>query len=110
MDVALLNVRILFQENVVTVDEIGNRINGWKDLYSCFATISGEGGTEKSTAGLIVKDSDITFTVRYCEFIKNVDTLKNRIVFDSELYNIVAIDHMNYKKKSVKFKCERVRR
>ena len=95
MEVSLLNVRILFQENTVTVDEIGNRTNEWKDLYSCFATISGEGGTEKSAAGLIVK---------------NIDSLKNRIVFNSELYNIVSIDHMNYKKKSVKFKCERVRR
>lgn len=110
MDVSLLNVKIVFQENVVTVDEIGNRMNEWTDLYSCFATISGEGGTEKSTTGLIVKDSDISFTVRYCEIIKNIDSLKNRIVFNSELYNIVSIDHMNYKKKSVKFKCERVRR
>ena len=42
MDIALMNVNITFQEAVVESDEIGNRINTWKDYYTCHATVSGE--------------------------------------------------------------------
>ncbi len=110
MDVALLNVKIVFQKNEVVVDAIGNHKNEWADYYSCHATVSGEGGSEKAVAGLIVEDSDLAFTVRYCKKAAEVTADRYRIKFGDALYNIVFIDHMNYKKKSLKFKCEKVRR
>ena len=66
MDVALLNVKIAFQKNSVEVDAIGNHKNGWTDYYTCHATVSGESGTEKHTAGTTVDDSDLAFTIRWC--------------------------------------------
>lgn len=110
MDVALLNVKIEFQKNEVVVDAIGNHKNQWVDYYSCHATVSGEGGSEKAVAGLIVEDSDLAFTVRYCKKAAEITTDGYRVVFGDALYNIVSIDHMNYKKKALKFKCEEVRR
>lgn len=109
MDISLLNVRIAFQRNEVVVDEIGNHRNIWTDVYSCYATVSGEGGSERLSAGVQVKDSDISFTVRYCNALSSIDSTKFRIVFENDMYNIVSIDHMNFKKKSLKFKCEKVR-
>lgn len=44
MDIALMNVRITFQKNEVVTDKIGNHKNAWSDFYSCYATVSGEGG------------------------------------------------------------------
>lgn len=110
MDAALLNVKIVFQKNEVVVDAIGNHKNEWADYYSCHATVSGEGGSEKAVAGLIVEDSDLAFTVRYCKKAAEATADRYRIKFGDALYNIVSIDHMNYKKKSLKFKCEKVRR
>lgn len=109
MEVSLLNIKIQIQQNEIIVDEIGNHKNTWKEYYSCFATVSGEGGSEKSVAGLIVEDSDISFTIRYCKALENLDTTKHRVLFGGEPYNIVAIDHMNFKKKCIKLKCEKVR-
>lgn len=57
MDVALLNVKITFQKNSVEVDAIGNHKNGWTDYYTCHATVSGESGNEKHTAGTTVEDN-----------------------------------------------------
>jgi len=54
MDVALLNVKVLFQKNSVEVDEIGNHRNGWRDYYICHATVSGESGNEKYSAGVVL--------------------------------------------------------
>lgn len=110
MDIALLNVSITFQKNAVMVDTIGNHKNEWADFYSCHATVSGEGGKEASAAGMIVDDSDISFTVRYCRTVSEINNTEYRVLFDGEVFNILTVDHMNFKRKSVKFKCRKVRR
>lgn len=110
MKVALLNEKIVIQKNAVVADAIGNRKNVWEDYYSCFATIGGEGGNEKAEAGLMVDGAGITFTIRYCGKLVDIVSTGFRILFHGEIYNILSVDHMNYKKKSLKFRCEKVRR
>lgn len=110
MEIGLLNVYVVFQKNAVVVDAIGNHTNTWEDYYSCHATVSGEGGKEVSVAGIIVDDSDLSFTVRYCRKASVIESTKYRILFSGELYDILSVDHMNYKKNSLKFKCKKARR
>ena len=104
MEIALLNVKITFQKNSVVSDAIGNRKNIWTDYYTCHATVSGEGGDEKAAAGLTVVESDLAFTVRFCKRAAEVTVDGFGIVFNGETYNIVSVDYMNYKKKSLKFR------
>ena len=110
MEIALLNVKVTFQKNSVVSDAIGNRKNVWEDYYSCHATVSGEGGQEKAAAGLTAAESDIAFSVRFCKRAAEVTADGFRILFGGEIYNIVAVDHMNYRKKALKFRCEKARR
>lgn len=110
MKIALLNERITIQKSVVQSDSIGNRKNAWEDYYSCFATIGGEGGNEKLEAGQTAEQVSITFSVRYCSQLVDIVSTGFRILFRGEIYNILSVDHMNYKKKSLKFRCEKVRR
>ena len=111
MDIALLNTRITIQKASVTADAIGNRKNGWTDYYSCAATVSGEAsssvGSEKDAAGTTVDHSDISFTVRWCNAVSQVDSVGYRILFNGALYNILAVEHMSFKKKSIKFRCKK---
>lgn len=110
MKVSLLNEKILFQKSAYVLDAIGNRKNDWEDYYSCFSTIGEEGGKEKSEAGQTVDGTIITFTVRYCNQLADIMSTGFRILFRGEIYNILSVDHMNYKKKSLKFRCEKARR
>lgn len=110
MKVSLLNEKILFQKSAVVSDAIGNHKNEWEDYYSCFATIGAEGGNEKSEAGQTVDGASITFTVRCCSQLVDIVSTSFRILFRGEIYNILSVDHMNYKKKSLKFRCEKARR
>ena len=110
MKISAMNVKIKFQENRTTIDKIGNHINEWKDYYTCHATVTGESGTEEFTAGEIVENIDIAFTVRFYKKIAAVTSTNFRIVFNNELYDIVLIDHFSYENKAVKFKCQKVRR
>ena len=110
MEIAALRVKIMFQRQEAVADGIGNHTNRWEDYFACRATVGGEGGTEKAVAGTTVEDADISFTVRFCKAAEAVSSSGFRIVFREELYDILAVDHLNYKKKALKFRCRKVRR
>ena len=110
MNVGLLNERIQIQRNVTVVDEIGNHSNDWVEYYNCACTVGGESYriAEAEAAAQTVDHSDISFTVRSCRLTDAVETDKFRIIFKDKEYNIVSIDHLNYKKKCIKFRCKKV--
>ena len=113
MNIGLLNEKVTFQKNTVTTDSIGNHRNGWKDFYTCHATIGGEGlasSKEKEEAGTIVEDVSMTVTIRYCRKASEIGSTTHRSVFRDEIYDITNVDHMNFKKRSLKFSCRKVRR
>lgn len=110
MKIELLNVRIFITENSVVTDAIGNHRNDWKEYYSCYATVSSETGKESEAAGLVVDDGRVDLTVRWCRKVDTIDATHFRVQFMDELYDILAVDHMNFKKKCVKLKCQKVRR
>lgn len=115
MDIALLNQRVTFQKGCVVFDKIGNRKNAWKDYYVCHATVSGssgggQGGTQADVAGQTVDNTDLSFSVRYCKKAADITVTGYRLLFAGDVYDIVSIDSMNYKKKMLKFKCHKARR
>ena len=111
MNIALLNERILIQKSETIVDNIGNHTNAWSDYYSCHATVGGSSETaQKEVAGQTIDGSIITFTVRFCLKVANVDIKGYRVLFHGEIYDIVAVDPMNYKKKGLKLRCNKARR
>jgi len=110
MNVALLNVRITIQKSEVVVDSIGNHKNTWADWYSCYATVSSESPNEDTDAGMIVDNSKMDFTIRWCRNAAEITADRYRVVYNGSTYNILGIDHMNFKKKSIKLKCQKVRR
>ena len=110
MDIAALNERVMFQVNAVVTDQYGNHKNIWADYYSCYATISGETDKEQAVVGETVEATDMNVTVRYCKKTAAVKSTTHRILFRDEIYDILAVDHLNYKRRGIKFRCQKVRR
>jgi len=113
MEVAAMRSKVTFQKNTASVDKYGNHKNAWTDYYTCFATIGGEGlasSKEEEVGGTTVEDFSMTVTVRYCAKAAAIDSTHYRVMFMGEIYNIVNVDHMNFKKKSLKFTCRKERR
>ena len=110
MNISAMNVKITFQKNNLVIDKIVNHTNKWVDYYSCYATVSGENGSEQAVVGETVENVQICFTVRYCRKISDVSSTKYRIVFNYEMYDIVSVDHFSYAKKYLKCKCRKARR
>ena len=113
MDIALMNEKVIFQKCSVVKDGIGNHRNEWTEDYCCFATIGGEGlasSREAEAAGTLVEDVGMTVTVRYCKKTAGIRSVTHRILFCDQVYDIVSVDHLNYKKKCLKFTCRKIRR
>ena len=110
MKIELLNVRIYISKNTVVADAIGNHKNEWQPYYTCYATVSAEGGKEMTDAGMVVDDSTIDFTIRWCRQSAVITSTGYRVQFQDELYDILSVDHMNFKRKSIKLHCRKVRR
>ena len=110
MKVALLNKRINVQKHTTVTDEIGNHLNTWSTFYICHATISGETDIETEEAGTTVDDTKADFTLRWCAASSVITPTEYRVVMDGQIYDILSVDHMNFKHKSVKLRCRKVRR
>ena len=113
MDIAAMNEKITIQKNVPTVDSVGNHIDAWTDYYTCHCTVSGEENSvssESDEAGQKVDKGKIAFTVRWCSALNSVNSTGYRVSFKNCLFDITGIDHMGYKKKSVKIMCMKARR
>ena len=113
MEVAALRSKVTFQKNETTTDKYGNHKNALTDYYTCFSTIGGEGmasSKEEQVAGTTVEDFSMTVTVRYCSKAAAVTSTGFRVMFLGEIYNIENVDHMNFRKKSLKFTCRKERR
>lgn len=110
MNVAAMNTRVMIQKCEPRTDKYGNHKPFWSDYYSCFATICGEDGKEQAVVGETVENTDLNVTVRYCKKLAEVTPTGYRVRYQNEIYNILVVDHLNLKKKALKFRCRRERR
>ena len=110
MHISALNVRIVLQKNETVTDSIGNHRNLWTDYFSCSATVSGQSGDETEETGQTIVSERLNFTVRYCSETRAVVPDKFRILLEDRIYNILSVDDMAFKRNSLKFHAELVRR
>ena len=89
MKISDLNRKITFQNKNVEVDEIGNHKSVWADCLETSAYISFQGKGEEVFLGMEVDKSDISFTVRFQNRLKKINTSEYRILFGDEIYNII---------------------
>lgn len=99
-----LNERVTFQKAVTQVDSIGNHRNVWEDHFTCYAYASTYEAQEKE-GEVITEQQTVTFTVRWCRETKALTSTGYRVKFRDRIYNITAVDAMNYQKKSLKIRC-----
>ena len=109
MDIGLMNERVLFQKNSIVSDRIGNRKHEWEDYYECACTIGGEGlkKMEESENAVTADVSEMTVTIRYCITASLINSTEFRAIFHDEGYNITAVDHQNFKKQALKYRCRK---
>ena len=110
MKVTGFRVRIMIQKNETVTDRLGNHSSVWTDYFPCWASATDQTGDESEEASQTREEDRMDFTVRYCSKTSAVRSTTHRIIFRDEIYDILAVDHLNFKRRGIKFRCRKVRR
>lgn len=105
--IARFNTRIMIQKNTTVTDKYKNHKSGWADYFSCSA-YAGTYQHDKEEAGeaTTYPERTINFDVRYCSELKNIKSNEYRVIFDGDVYDIIAVDMMNYQRKTITLQCK----
>lgn len=106
--ISRMNERITIQRSGTAIDRYQNHSNTWADYYTCYAHAS---TYEKDEVGskITTEERQITFEIRYCSELKEISSTGYRVLFHGEVYDIEAVDMMNYQKRWIRLKCKRER-
>ena len=89
MEIGRLNQRISILENHTKVDEIGNHIAKWEEVFSCWALVNIANSAEEVKSGVTKEVQSVKFTIRQNAFIFNSTT--HKILFDGQVYDIKSV-------------------
>lgn len=104
MNAGELKHTIVFKKNDITVDDVGNEIDGFVDFYTCKAKVNGVGGREYYAASQNNAENDVDFTVRYCKKLAELTPQLYIIVFNDVAYDIKNIDNYMMSNETLKIK------
>jgi len=98
--------RIIIQKDSMAIDRYSNHTKSWTDFYSCWAYANTFAKDEKPDV-VTTDNRSITFEVRYCSKLSRITSTGYRVIFRNDVYNILAVDMMNWNKKTIHLKCQK---
>lgn len=93
-DTGKLNQRITFQKQTDIVDEIGYHTTELSDFYSCWASVQGVSGREYWAAREQHEENTLSFKVRYCRKLADIDKITYFIKYKNKIYDITDINNL----------------
>ena len=102
MDIGSMRQRITLQEHKTVVDGIGNHTSEWVDFHSCFAYVNLASGNENGTQPVVRTEDILTFIVRWCKKLENLNSKEYRISFGGQFYNITCVDDVQFEHRKLK--------
>ena len=102
MDIGSMRQRITLQEHKTVVDGIGNHISKWVDFHSCFAYVNLASGNENGTQPAVRSEDILTFIIRWCKKLENLNSKEYRISFGGHFYNITCVDDVQFGHRKLK--------
>ena len=102
-DIARFNRRITIQKNTVGADRFLNHTNVWTDYFTCWAYAGTyEHDKEEHGEATTKPEQTVIFEVRYCSELQSLTSDDFRILFNGAIYDIIAVDWMNYQGQTIR--------
>ena len=102
MEIGTLNQRITILEHRTVIDEIGNHITKWEEIFSLLAKVTVKTASETTNAGVTKEVQKLEFLIRQSPATLNINSTNFRILFRNSIYNVTGItplyDYNNYMK------------
>lgn len=107
MNAESLRHSIIIEKLTAGFDEIGNQTEEWSNYHPCRVAINGIGGSEYMAAKAEQAENTLTFEVRYCNALKEINPQEYRISWNGDIYDIQHIDNYKFLNESLKVKAVR---
>ena len=99
MEIGTLNQRITILEHRTVIDEIGNHITKWDEIFSLWAKVTVKTASETTDAGVTKEVQKLEFLVRQSPASLNINSTNFHILFRNNIYYVTGItslyDHNN---------------
>ena len=106
MDFDKLNQRITILEHRTVVDEIGNHITKWDEVYSCWANVTVKSSAENTNTGITKEVQSVSFVVRQSLFMLSLNATTHRILFRGQEYHIKSVQRDYLQNSYITLICE----
>lgn len=107
MDAGAYRQRIEIQKNNFSKDSVGNPTNNWSKFKCIYAYVNGLSGSEYWEAAVVHAESTLEIVTRWKPFFNQMTTQGYRIVFQGMVYNIISIDNVQFRNKTIKLRVQR---
>jgi SPP1 family predicted phage head-tail adaptor len=94
MDVGELKHRISVEAVTMEQDAVGQLVETWTEQTKVWAKREDGGGTEGEKSDIVTTTQRTNFIIRF----RTIDAVTNRIQFQSKIYDIEAVDEIEFKK------------
>ena len=94
MEIGNMNQRISILENHTKVDEVGNHLNVWEEISSCWAEVrvrNLQSSSEKTNTGVTREIRTIIFIIRQSPSLACINSTTHKILFRNQIYNIISV-------------------
>lgn len=105
MNASMLKNRIIIQKKTSAVNDIGQIAERWGDLMVCHAYANRLSGQELIIAAASGQQDVVTFTVRYCNALAELNSNDYRVVFMGRIFNILTVDNVQFLNVEIKLRC-----
>lgn len=93
-DTGKWNQRIIIQKQESFTDEIGNNKTKLADFYKCWASVTGVSGREYWAAREQHEENTLSFKIRYCRKLTDIDKINYFIKYKNKIYDITDINNL----------------
>lgn len=105
MNASMLKNRITIQKKTPAVGDIGQITEQWDDLMTCHAYANRLSGQELIVAAANGQQDVITFTVRCCKALAELNSNDCRVIFMGRIFNILTVDNVRFMNVELKLRC-----
>ena len=96
MNASMLKNKITIQKKTAVPDDIGRISEVWSDFMVVHAYANRLSGQELIVAAANGQQDTVTFSVRYCGALADLNSNDFRIVFMGRVFNILTVDNVQF--------------
>ena len=96
MNASMLKNKITIQKKTAVPDDIGRISEVWSDFMVVHAYANRLSGQELIVAAANGQQDTVTFSVRYCGALADLNSNDFRIVFMGRIFNILTVDNVQF--------------